>query len=48
MRLETMARMTRSESSQTLETMVEATVVRTVFGMLGVPDEGPKIARGVR
>ena len=48
MRLETMARMTRSEFSQMLETVVEATVVWTVFGMLGVLDEGPDIASGVR
>ncbi len=40
MTAETIARMTPSEFKEMLETVVEATVERTLLEMLGDPDEG--------
>jgi hypothetical protein len=44
----TISRMTRSELREMLETVVEATVERTLVEMLGDPDEGLEIRDDVR
>ena len=48
MAAETIARMTQSEFREMLETVVEATVERTLLEMLGDPDEGLEIRSDVR
>ena len=48
MSVETIARMTQSEFKEMLETVVEATVERTLLEMLGDPDEGLAIRSDVR
>ncbi len=48
MAAETIARMTLSEFKEMLETVVEATVERTLLEMLGDPDEGLEIRSDVR
>lgn len=48
MAAETIARMTQSEFKELLETVVEATVERTLLEMLGDPDEGLAIRSDVR
>jgi hypothetical protein len=48
MTAETIARMTPSEFKEMLETVVEATVERTLLEMLGDPDEGLEIRSDVR
>jgi hypothetical protein len=48
MAAETIARMTQSEFKEMLETVVEATVERTLLEMLGDPDEGLEIRSSVR
>ncbi len=45
---DTIARMTQSEFREMLETVVEATVERTLLEMLGDPDEGLEIKDDVR
>jgi len=48
MAAETIAKMTQSEFREMLETVVEATVERTLLEMLGGPDEGLEIRSDVR
>jgi hypothetical protein len=48
MAAETIAGMTQSEFKEMLETVVEATVERTLLEMLGDPDEGLEIRSSVR
>jgi hypothetical protein len=48
MAAETIAKMTQSEFKEMLETVVEATVERTLLEMLGDPDEGLAIQSEVR
>jgi len=48
MSVETIAGMTQSEFKEMLETVVEATVERTLLEMLGDPDEGLAIRSDVR
>jgi hypothetical protein len=48
MAAETIARMTQWEFKEVLETVVEATVERTLLEMLGDPDEGLEIRSDVR
>ena len=48
MATDTIARMTQSEFKEMLETVVEATVERTLLEMLGDPDEGLEIRSDVR
>jgi hypothetical protein len=48
MAAETIARMTQSEFKEMLETVVEATVERTLLEMLGDPDEGLELRSDVR
>jgi hypothetical protein len=48
MAAETIAKMTQSEFKEMLETVVEATVERTLLEMLGDPDEGLEIRSDVR
>jgi hypothetical protein len=48
MATETIARMTQTECRQMLETVVEATVERTLLEMLGDPDEGLELRSDVR
>ena len=48
MAAETIDRMTQSEFKEMLETVVEATVERTLLEMLGDPDEGLRIRSNVR
>jgi hypothetical protein len=48
MAAETIDRMTQSEFKEMLETVVEATVERTLLEMLGDPDEALKIRSNVR
>ena len=48
MAADTIARMTQSEFKEMLETVVEATVERTLLEMLGDPDEGLEIRSDVR
>ncbi len=48
MATDTIARMTQSEFKEMLETVVEATVERTLLEMFGDPDEGLEIKSQVR
>ncbi len=48
MAADTIARMTPSEFKEMIETVVEATVERTLLEMLGDPDEGLEIRADVR
>ena len=48
MAADTIARMTQSEFKEMIETVVEATVERTLLEMLGDPDEGLEIRSDVR
>lgn len=48
MTAETIAQMTQSEFKEMLETVVEATVERTLLELLGDPDEGLDIRGDVR
>jgi hypothetical protein len=48
MTAETIAGMTQSEFQEMLETVVEATVERTLLEILGDPDEGLEIRSSVR
>ena len=48
MAADTIARLTQSEFKETLETVVEATVQRTLLEMLRDPDEGLEIRSDVR
>lgn len=48
MTVETIARMTPSEFKELLETVVEATVERTLLEILGDPDEGLEIRGDVK
>jgi hypothetical protein len=48
MAAETIARMTQSEFKEMLETVVEATVERTLLELLGDPDEGLEIRSNLR
>lgn len=48
MAAETIAGMTQSEFKEMIETVVEATVERTLLEMLGDPDEGLEIRSSVR
>ena len=48
MAADTIARMTQSEFKEMIETVVEATVERTLLEMLGDPDEGLEIRADVR
>jgi hypothetical protein len=48
MAAETIARMTQAEFKEMLETVVEATVERTLLEMLGDPDEGLELRSDVR
>jgi hypothetical protein len=48
MTAETIARMTQSEFKEMIETVVQATVERTLLEMLGDPDEGLEIRSNVR
>jgi hypothetical protein len=48
MAAETIARMTQSEFKEMLETVVEATVERTLLEMLGDPDEGLELRSDVQ
>jgi hypothetical protein len=48
MAAETIAKMTQSEFKEMLETVVEATVERTLLEMLGDPDEGLEIRNDIR
>jgi len=48
MAADTIARMTQSEFKEMIETVVEATVERTLLEMLGDPDEGLEIGADIR
>ncbi len=48
MTVETIARMTPSEFKELLETVVEATVERTLLEILGDPDEGLEICSDIK